>query len=90
MSTGLLARPANDASSLSLEGRGLSAVDVAVTLLTLAPAEAPTDDTWLTELAKVKPAPPPPAGGTAPLACPNKVNFRIDHYKASGCCDFLK
>ena len=50
---GLLHRPVADAESLSLEGERLSTtVDVAVTLLTLEPAEAPNADAWPAALAQ--------------------------------------
>ena len=45
-------------------------MDVAVTLLTLEPAEAPNADAWPAALAQVRPA--PPAQATPPLTCPIK------------------
>lgn len=50
---------------LSTGGRTLESADIVVTLLTLEPAEAPAEASWLQELAKIRPAAstPAPCGG---------------------------
>ena len=54
-----------DTNGLAIFGAGLTTVDVAVTLLTLQPADAPSEASWLTALNALTPAPAPAPAGVA-------------------------